>query len=485
MGKIGIGITTRNRPEVYGKTLLQIYKYAPDGADIVTVDDASDEQLPVCNDSFINTHRFETNVGIAVAKNKCLELLQNCEHIFLFDDDTYPIAPNWWEPYINAGQPHLMYIFKDFATGRKLNDTVEIYRDDKIVAYSHARGCILYYHSSVLQYVGGMNPVFGKWGYDHPDLSNRIYNAGLTQFRYMDVANSAGLFYSADEHQEGFSTCTGMERRAQIMRNKPIYESRLNSAEYVPYKEGAEKQTPYQDESVNMVLTCYFTGVPDPQGRTWPKDPGERETRALVDSVIKNEVPIRIFRDIFFKEWPYVNPLIQGIKSEAHINPYFQRWITYRDYLIKRRRELGFVWCVDATDVEMLRDPFPHMEKGKLYVGDEPDTLRSVWLNKYHNHPKLKGFFARNSALPLLNAGLVGGDVDTLIEYTARMIDMYQEGEHDAKLKRSPNAGLTDMGAHNYVCYTYFRDRVIHGKQINTEFKKYEADNTTAFWKHK
>jgi hypothetical protein len=480
MDKIGIGVTCHGRNEYLKTWIEKMEPLLPPNCKLVIVDDAS--PVPIEGATF----RFEKNVGVAAAKNKCLELLDDCEHIFLFDDDTHSIADNWWEPYINAGQPHLMYIFKDFATGKKLNDTVEIYRDDKIVAYSHARGCMMYFHSSVLQYVGGMDPVFGKWGYDHPDLSNRIYNAGLTTFRYMDVANSAGLFYSADEHQEGFSTCTGMERRAQIMRNKPIYESRLNSAEYVPYREGAERKGRNKAGDANMVLTCYFTSVADPQGREWHYD--FYPVLKLAESVLQGHRPTGD-KFIVFHDCVKKNDVIVDDRSlpyrKPSINPYFQRWVTYREWLIEHQSELDYVWCVDATDVEMLRDPFPHMEKGKLYVGDEPDTLRSVWLNKHHNHPKLKGFFARNYGLPLLNAGLVGGDVDIMLEYTARMIDMYQEGEHDAKLKRSPNAGLTDMGAHNYVCYTYFKDRVIHGKQINTEFKKYEADNGISWFKHK
>lgn len=121
MTKIGIGITTHNRYDVYQNTLEHITKLAPKGAEIVVVDDASDEVVPEA------TYRFTINAGIARAKNKCLELLQDCDHIFLFDDDTYPLIEDWHVPYVYNKEPHLCYIFKNF-TNRHLGDCHELYR---------------------------------------------------------------------------------------------------------------------------------------------------------------------------------------------------------------------------------------------------------------------------------------------------------------------------------------------------------------------
>ena len=74
---IGIGITTHNRYETFSKTLVEIKRYAPKDAKIVVVDDASDIPVPEA------TFRFDTNVGIAAGKNKCMELLDECDHLFL------------------------------------------------------------------------------------------------------------------------------------------------------------------------------------------------------------------------------------------------------------------------------------------------------------------------------------------------------------------------------------------------------------------
>lgn len=492
--KIGIGITTRNRKDVFDKTFWDMMNFSPLEAKFAVVDDAS--EIPLVKDDYFpfgsqhEMFRFETNVGIAAAKNKCFELLDDCDQIFLLDDDTYPISHYWWKPYIESPEPHLMYIFKQYPPsykGPQLNDTVKLYEDDKIIAYSHPRGCMLYFDRKCLELVGGMDTIFGKACHEHPDLSNRIYNAGLTRFRYMDVPGSEKLFYSGDEHKTVQTTWTGKLRATQIQNNAPIYEKRYSQKIFFPYKKGQIQEVVFSvAPKRNEVLTCYFTGVPDPQGvkrEVTQVGQWEELIRPLWSSIKENGPEkykgITVFHDFL----PFDGRSTWKVK--ATINPYWQRWVTYREYLIKNRYHLGFVWCVDATDVEMLRDPFPHMGRGTLFVGDEPGNIGgNVWLTRHHKHPMLQHFF-RNNRSPILNAGLVGGDVETMIEFTGHMIDIYQQCEHHAQIKGWPNAGMTDMGAMNYVVYTYFKGRFSHGKHVNTVFKGYEADNGVSWWRHK
>src|SRR5690606_4684793 len=95
--QIGIGLTTHNRRDVLKKSLSFHKKHLPKGAKLIVVDDAS--EIPVKGVDF----RFEHNAGIAASKNKCIELLEGCEHIFLFDEDCWPITDDWHLPYINSG----------------------------------------------------------------------------------------------------------------------------------------------------------------------------------------------------------------------------------------------------------------------------------------------------------------------------------------------------------------------------------------------
>lgn len=481
--RIGIGITTHNRPEVLRNTLYQLaehFPYLPDRGKLVIVDDAStisidleEIQIP-CN--YWSEYRFDQNVGIARAKNKCLELLDDCDHIFLFDDDIYPIVENWWLPYIESGEPHLMYIFKDFATARRLDDTIELWRNDKIVAYSHARGPMLYLRREVLDKVGGMDPIFGKWGYEHPDYSNRIFNAGLSSYRYADVIDSHKLFYSHDEHETVITTVKGPERQAAIARNKEIYNSRIHSSQFVPYKEN-DKQ--------NIVITTYLSTIADPQGRTF--DPHINHLADMIFSVEqKAEMTPVVIHDCF-EENNGMLPVMVFVKP-TH-NPYFQRWISIREYLIANRDNIGKVFCVDATDVEMLKDPFPHMEVGKLYTGDEPVPLNCPWIVNHHKHNKLQEMCKTIGDRTLLNAGLLGGDVETVIEFLTYLVDFYFIAKTDMHYhpnnRQAYDPGMTDMATFNYIAYSKFGDRLSHGQHVNTRFKAFEKENKTAWFRHK
>lgn len=301
-GKIGIGITEHNRPEMFKRCLSEVKKYAPEGAEIVVVDDASHQPFPEA------TYRFEQNVGIAVAKNMCLSLLyqRGCDHFFLLDSDTWPRTKDAWWPYINCSEPHLMYIFEDFKGGSKLNDTLKLYEDSEKVAYSHARGCMLYYHRSALDAVGGMDPVFGKWGYEHPSHSDRIFMAGLTSFRYMDVKGSSELWYSDDEENNNANTTVkGVDRQNAVARNQQLYNERKFTKTFIPFL-----------QKENILLTCYFAGINDPQ-RTSPFAPNSAQLQPLIRS-LKN-TRLVVLHDCLIDS---NTANVEYAKVEASINPY-------------------------------------------------------------------------------------------------------------------------------------------------------------------
>jgi len=452
---IGIGITEHNRPEVFSKTLEEIKKFLPPNAKLVIVDDASVKPVPNAD------YRFNTNVGIAAAKNKCLELLclAGCEHIFLFDSDTYPIANNWWVPYIESKEPHLNYIFVNFSDKPTLNDTKEIYRDGEIIAYDHPRGCMLYYHRSALDKVGGMDAIFGKWGYEHPSHSDRIFMAGMTSFRYMDVVGSEKLFYSGDEHRSVKSTHLGAERTKSIQRNKELYEQRKFTDYYFPF---IEKE--------NILLTSYFTGVVDPQRKEkWTAN--FEQLQPLIKS-LKN-TKLVVLHDCL--EQPDTDK-VKFVKVETSINPYIQRWVSYREYLTANRDLIDKVFCIDATDVEVLKEPEWDLINDRLVVGDEKEIVGCNWLVNNHKNITLQSFFKEYSNRQLYNAGILGGKLSTVSEFIRQMIDFYTYNSTDF--------GTTDMGIFNYIAHTNWQDRILSGREICTEFKAEERNNLSWF-KHK
>ena len=210
-GSIAICITTtRERQEIYERAYENHLKYMPQNAKIITVYNTS---------------------PIAAAKNKCLEMAGDADHIFLFDDDTWPIIQNWWKPYIEAGEPHLMYQFK--LSGKPANNMQETFHDDKLIAYTHTRGAMLYVHSSVLETVGGFDTKYIN-GFEHPDYTNRIHNAGLTTYRAMDVIDSDQLLYCLDQDDKVESTI--IKDPQQDIANFNRYRLRKQSKKYKEYR---------------------------------------------------------------------------------------------------------------------------------------------------------------------------------------------------------------------------------------------------------
>lgn len=130
--QIGIGITARVNDECFLQTLEQITKLAPNGAKIVVVDNGCEEKIEEAS------FRFDSYNGSYQAKNKCIELLAECEHIFLFDDSTYPKTKEWFKPYIELPEPRFRFCYS-FERDREYFD-LTISNDNRQIARKRNQG---------------------------------------------------------------------------------------------------------------------------------------------------------------------------------------------------------------------------------------------------------------------------------------------------------------------------------------------------------
>jgi len=438
MSKIGIAYTVHDRHPQAKKAIANAKKFLPPSAVLVIVDDAS--KTPYSG----ATYRFEKNVGISVAKNKCLELLTNagCTDLFLFDDDTWPKVDKWWDQYVNSPEKHLMFTFSELKDGRPNGNRIVVSTGD-LVEFQNPCGCLLYVTKSVLDVVGGFDTRFVKYSHEHVEWSNRIHNAGLTKFRFQDVPNSIKLFHSMDWACETLSSVLD-KREVYIAVNYTHLSKVRDSREFIPYKPLA-----------HYVVTCAITSLVDPQHGTPRSDVDTSEWQKSISE--NSDAVIAVISD---QDTP-----------PQHPNPYFARWFYYRDY-VASLDACSYIWLTDGTDVTMLRDPFPHMKLGMLYVGDERgSTLQNQWLRKHHDHEFYQGMC--DTPLPLLNAGICGGDRNTVLEFCEIMCSRaWLEGQ------------LTDMAMFNYTAYIDFKGSFLHGEQVNTVFKRY-MDNGIAWFMHK
>jgi hypothetical protein len=219
--QIGIGITTHNR-NLVEHTYAMCKKHTKN-AKIVIVDDAS---LTPCE---IANYRFENNVGIAAAKNKCLELLSDCDYIFLFDDDCYPIKNGWHRKYIyeskKTGNQHYSFTFSKLFNGKSNGNNI-INTKGNTVYYSNPCGCMLFYTKECIFKAGLFDESYGFYGYEHLDYSCKIFSLGLTENPYIDIINSNELFYSYDYYNNVKSSVNEKAKRISIENNKKIFFKR-------------------------------------------------------------------------------------------------------------------------------------------------------------------------------------------------------------------------------------------------------------------
>lgn len=464
---IVICITTHNRNEILKECYKNWDKYLPENSKIVIVDDAS--KIPAFKSDF----RFETNVGVAKSKNKCLEIAEGlgANYIFLADEDCWPIKEDWHLPYIESGLNHLCFTFDRLANGKQNGNKV-ILESEEYNVFNNPCGCMCFYTKKCLETVGGFNPLYNKYGYEHVDLSVRIHNAGLTPHRFMDIKNSMDLFRSLD--YECSINSSVQNRGTYIRENLKLYNQSQNSKEFIPYKQLPKKK------HKNVILTSYFNYSPDPQrGKKWSAQISE--LMPLIESCINKKQKLIIFNDCFVDSVnsEYIQ-FENTLPSKTH-SPNVYRWIVYHEWM--QKNEFEKCWMVDSTDVVLLKNPFTIIEKGKLYCGDECDMKTdNNWMRKnQEKHFRIKDYrsvIEEYANETLINCGLVGGHADII----------YPLVETWADIHKNKTVGLrysTDMAIFNYVARKYYNNVLVHGEKINTKFKHEETNNKKAIWKHK
>ena len=140
--------------------------------------------------------------------------------------------------------------------------------------------------------------------------------------------------------------------------------------------------------------------------------------------------------------------------------------------------EVHDVWCVDATDVELLRDPFTGLERGTLYVGFDWAPVGCEWM--IANHAGSRAWMEKHADETMFNAGVVGGERSVMLELCSRIFDLHAE---------AARRGLTDLGDMGYFNQAVWKmrelgTRVVAGLRVTTPFGANQRGEHS-LWKHK
>lgn len=217
--KVGIAITTTpSRKDIFDICLENIKRTMPD-------------------DCVLYVHNDTEGLGVAKSKNNCISYLmhEGCDYLFLFDDDCWSLEKGFEQVFINSGLHYSCPTFSHWKDGTPyLRGDIKYGGDVEI--YPNAAGVVLFFTRQCIEQVGGMNILYGKYGWEHLGQAHRICNAGLTVAPFLAPKGSFNLFKSLDQEQCIVSTVTNKERKTLIEKTRNIYNLETKSSDWMPYK---------------------------------------------------------------------------------------------------------------------------------------------------------------------------------------------------------------------------------------------------------
>lgn len=214
---IGVGITTRNRADVLKYTVEQHKKYTK--GKIVIINDGG-EPTGIENEICVE------HGGIAKAKNECLRRLSDCDHVFLLDDDIFPLRDDWQDQYLKAHKEHNQQVLM-WMTVR--NGFEKNY--GTISQYKRIQGVLFSLTRQAIDTAGGFNTAYGLYGYTDFGYIDRCKNLGLLPNGYCSINNADKYLFSLDccrPFPEDFKlkfkpTLEREERNSDMKKNKDLY----------------------------------------------------------------------------------------------------------------------------------------------------------------------------------------------------------------------------------------------------------------------
>jgi glycosyltransferase involved in cell wall biosynthesis len=246
--KIGVGIITCNRPD-YLQNLLETLVPCMDNIDnlVVINDGVAIDNIPI--GVLLNN---DVNIGVGKSKNKAMQHLldEECEYIFIIEDDLLIKNPDVFNVYINAsketGIQHFNYgpgtpfnrkqdiVNYDLhnrhllSTESKPNPkiTIDYSNNVKIDLYEHIAGLFSFFTRKILEEVGLNDEKFYN-AWEHVDHTHRIINhKGHPPFWWFaDIHNSVDYLTIPTDSIDRSSTSNDKDKWfASIRAGRELYK---------------------------------------------------------------------------------------------------------------------------------------------------------------------------------------------------------------------------------------------------------------------
>lgn len=158
-----------------------------------------------------------------------------CDYLFLFDDDCYPVSFGWEDKFISSGLNHASLTYCEWSDGKpNKNKILKTYKG--IDYFNNPCGMMLFFTRKCVEKVGGFNLDYKQYGLEHLGLSRRIYNAGLIPNPFVCPSGAMDYFYCADQHKAVESNMSTYDKIQIVSKNRNIYQKERNSKAFIDYK---------------------------------------------------------------------------------------------------------------------------------------------------------------------------------------------------------------------------------------------------------
>lgn len=243
----------------------------------------------------------------------------------------------------------------------------------------------------------------------------------------------------------------------------------------------------------NYIFAALFTGVYDVNRNEILEVDNFDIIKDWYNSINLQKLNAVVFHNTFSKETiaKYQNEFVkfEFIQLNTKLNPNIFRYTAYYDYIIKYKSSISNIFITDITDVVVLQNPFKAslftQNNASLFCGDEPKLLSNNWMHNHNTHlrntiPNFIAYEKDNANKTLLNCGIIGGSLETIIQLLAEIVHI-----HNTYSISNKTPYTLDMGVFNYVVRTSFVDKIFHGAPVNTLFKEYQLGLNDCWFRHK
>lgn len=181
--------------------------------------------------------------GPAWARNQALKTLmdEECEYLFLFDDDCYPIMDGWAHYFVRQS----MLSGVEFLGLPEAFKSTLIHKGKQEVAYwSNIIGCFNFQTRRFMETVGYYNSEYKGYGYEDSARNHRAMRSGLVGSNngfYPSLLRAPSYIFSEDVYARNPTPNLSLEEKQEgIKRNLSICVRENASRQiYYPYPERA------------------------------------------------------------------------------------------------------------------------------------------------------------------------------------------------------------------------------------------------------